>query len=147
MFITATDLAPFAVIDPAKAEAMIEDAEATAMRVAPCLADLDPETDAIEIKSVRAILRRAILRQNDGATGAVTQQGAGPFQQSIDTRSAQSRSVFWPSEISDLQSICANDTDGAFMIDMTPDAASVPSLATRPDLWFQWTHPTPPGAP
>ena len=110
--LTVLDLAPFATIDPIKAQAMIDDAMALAARVAPCITDAAfAYPDA-----AKAILRGAVLRWNDSGTGAVTQQAAGPFSQTLDTRQTR-RSMFWPSEISELQKLCREATSGAFAID------------------------------
>lgn len=114
--IAPEDLAPFATIDPAKLEAMIEDATAIAVRVAPCLADTDD--DGI-VAAARAIIRGAILRWNDAGSGAVTQQTAGPFTHTIDTTKLR-RGMFWPSEITDLQALCSAATRSAFTIDTAP---------------------------
>ena len=100
------DLAPFADIDRGKAEAMIADAEAMAALAAPCITDPAFLEDQRLRDALVAILRRAILRWNEAGTGALTQQGAGPFQQTIDTRTP-SRGAFWPSEIEQLRSLCA----------------------------------------
>ncbi|WP_193314956.1 hypothetical protein [Georgenia thermotolerans] len=150
-FLVPDDLAAFADIEPVKAQAMIEDAEAMAALAAPCITNPDFAADAALLGALKAILRAAILRWNDTGSGAVTQIGAGSFQQTIDTRSGVRRGMFWPSEIEQLRDLCAKfsgnaDDDAAFMVNMTPDAP-VPSLASRPDLWFQWVNPTPPGAP
>lgn len=120
MFITPADLAAFADIDSEKAEAMIADAEAMAILAAPCLSG--PEfQDPSKVAAVKAILRGAILRWNDAGSGAVTQQGAGPFQQTIDTRTDR-KAMFWPSEIAQLQGLCAADGGAghAFTIDTAP---------------------------
>lgn len=116
-----SDLTPFAVIDDAKASAMIDDASAMAALVAPCL-----EPDKLSLLSetqqsaVRALIRGAILRWNEAGTGALTQQSAGPFSQSVDNRQ-QRRGMFWPTEIEQLQKICAGTTKGgAFQIDTAP---------------------------
>lgn len=108
------DLEPFATIDAAKAEAMIADAVAMAHRAAPCLADPEVTLTPAHVAAVKAILRRAVLRWNDVGTGAITQQTAGSFSQSVDTTKTASKSLFWPSEISDLQEICRelNGDDG-----------------------------------
>lgn len=114
VILTPADLAPFANIDPAKAQAMIDDAMALAARVAPCIT----ADDFAFPQAAKAILRGAILRWNDAGTGAVTQTTVGPFGQSIDNRQ-QRRSLFWPSEITDLESLCVSSSDqsGAFAID------------------------------
>lgn len=115
-FIDPADLTPFAAIDSAKAAAMVEDAEAMAVLTAPCLADLavdDPKRGA-----VKAILRGAILRWNDAGSGAVQSRQVGPFGQSIDTRQSR-RAMFWPTEIEQLQGLCASGSTGkAFAVDV-----------------------------
>jgi hypothetical protein len=115
--LTPADLAPFATIGAAKAQAMIDDAMALAARVAPCITDSTFAYDA----AAKAILRGAILRWNESGTGAVSQQSAGPYQMSVDTRQ-QRRSMFWPSEIEQLQELCrdGDPTPQAFSIDTTP---------------------------
>lgn len=120
-YIDYTDLTPFADIDPVKASAMIDDAVAQAILVAPCLAD-EGELDANQQAAVKAVLRSAILRWNDSGSGAFTQQQAGPFQVTHDTRQAR-RSLFWPSEIDQLQKICdavTGGSGGAFSVDTAP---------------------------
>lgn len=127
LFITPADLAPFADIPQDRAPAMIEDAEATAILAAPCLATLH-ETPAQEtppeqmartakINAVRAILRGAILRWHEAGSGAIQHQTAGPFGQTIDTRTPR-RGMFWPTEIEQLRGVCsAQETGQAFAID------------------------------
>lgn len=111
--VTLADLAPFAVIDDTKAAAMIVDAMALAARVAPCILTVDfayPE-------AALAIIRGAILRWHEAGTGALSQQSAGPFMQTVDNRQPR-RGMFWPSEINDLQELCSTSgAAGAFTID------------------------------
>lgn len=119
MFLTLADLQVFAPsIDPAKAEAMIDDATALALIVAPCIASATfANSDA-----VRAILRGAILRWNEAGTGALASQQAGPFGMSVDTRQER-RGMFWPSEIAQLQNLCSNGTGGVYTVSLAgPDA-------------------------
>ena len=114
VIITLEDLAPFAVIDDAKAEAMISDAVAMAALVAPCIL-----TDTFEQHgAARAIIRGAILRWNDAGSGAAQQVQSGPFGMTVDTRQNR-RGMFWPSEIQELQRLCITDgnTSGAFSVD------------------------------
>lgn len=123
---TTDDLAPFATIAEDKAEAMIEDALAIAARVAPCITSDD--LSDIDAAAFKAILRAAVLRWNEAGTGAyeVKQENVGPFGQSLtmDTRTER-RSMFWPSEIEQMQDICqGDDTSGAFEIDSTPSGSS-----------------------
>lgn len=129
--LSPADLVPFATIEPTKAQAMIDDATAMAVRVAPCLASDLPDTDQAAAK---AVLRNAILRWNDSGTGALSglQQTAGSFQvsQTLDTRSPR-RGLLWPSEITDLQGICsAGATTEAFEIDPTPTDVAVVHAAS-----------------
>lgn len=124
VFITLEDLEAFAPdIDEAKAREMIADAEALAMLAAPCLKDEDFQTDNVYRGAVKAVLRSAILRWNEGGTGAITQAGAGQFQVTTDTRTPR-RSMFWPSEIEQLRALCTQfrgDGDrGAYGVDMLP---------------------------
>jgi hypothetical protein len=118
-FLNVDDLAPFATIDAAKAEAMIEDAEAMAVLAAPCIT----AGDFSYVAAVRAILRGAVLRWNDSGSGALQAQTAGPFGQTLDTRQ-QRRGMFWPSEIEQLQGLCRTETSGAFAIDTAPGSGS-----------------------
>lgn len=115
--LTPDDLAPFAPdIDPEKAQVMIEDAIATAAVIAPCILS----EDFVHEAAAKAILRAAILRWNDSGSGAVTQVSAGSFQQTIDNRNPR-KSMFWPSEIVDLQKLCNISRSGkAFTVDTTP---------------------------
>jgi hypothetical protein len=108
------DLKDFATIDPVKAAAMIEDAEAMAVLAAPCL-DSDTLTPR-QLSAVRAILRGAVLRWNETGSGAMQTQAAGPFSATVDTRQER-RGMFWPSEISQLRSVCGSSSSGAFTVD------------------------------
>lgn len=130
MFLTPADLAPFATIDEAKASAMIEDAEAMATLAAPCITDPTFQDDTGLVSAVRAVLRGAILRWHDAGAGAVSQQSAGPFQQTLDTRQVR-KGMFWPSEIEQLRDLCktfAGEHDGgAFEVDTMPTDAGVDS--------------------
>lgn len=127
--ITPDDLEPFATIDVAKAEAMIADALAMAELVAPCIV----EADFTHASAAKAILRAAILRWHDSGNGAVSQQVAGVFQQTLDTRTAR-KSLFWPSEIEQLQGLCRDVTQvKAFEVDLTPPGAGI----VESDYWYQ----------
>lgn len=122
---------------------------AKALRVAPCLSD-DPTPE--QIAEARLLLLGTLKRWAEAGAGALTQrsQTAGPFNQSesYDTRQRTGYNL-WPSEISELQSICLSGSgdDGAFMVDMTGSDGDTGPLAGRPDLWFQWVQPTPHDAP
>lgn len=129
--ITPDDLTPFADIPIERALAMIDDAMAMAALIAPCVIDEDFE----QAQAAKAIIRGAILRWNDAGTGAYTQQGAGPFQVTVDTRT-QRRGMFWPSEIQQLQELCRDgDLSGqAFTINTTP-TGSGDGYWSAPDTW------------
>lgn len=112
--LTVADLAPFVPnLDTAKAEALVGDALALAGVVAPCITGASfTRPDA-----ARAILRGAVLRWLESGQGAVTQQTAGPFGMTVDNRQDR-KTMFWPTEIEMLQSLCrsAADTSDAFTI-------------------------------
>ncbi|WP_175041313.1 hypothetical protein [Nocardia terpenica] len=120
--IEPADLLPFAPdLDTGKAAVMIADAVAMASVAAPCISQMT-DRDSVEYRAAVAIIRGAIIRWHEAGSGASVQQGAGPFQQTIDTRQPR-RGMFWPSEISDLQKLCKTSRARAFTIDMTPRPA------------------------
>ena len=132
-FIQDTDLAPFATIEAAKAAAMVEDAEAQAILIAPCLPGLlvVPDGETAEAAAIRtgklaaakSILRAAILRWNEAGTGAVQTQVTGPFSQTVQYQAR--RSMFWPTEIEQLQGVCKDASAGkAFSVDTVPAAVA-----------------------
>lgn len=119
-FIQTTDLDPFADIDTVKATAMIEDAEADAILIAPCIpglltapADETPEQRAVreaKLAGIKSTLRAAILRWNDAGTGVTQTVRAGDFSHTQQYQGR--RSMFWPTEIEKLQGICAEEKGG-----------------------------------
>lgn len=124
VFLTPADLAPFAAVDQAKAQAMIDDASALAVLVAPCLSTTLSD---VQRAAVLAILRGVVLRWNEAGTGALQAQAAGPFSQTVDTRQ-QRRGMFFPSEISQLQSVCAT-SGGAYTVSLAgPDPVATVDL-------------------
>lgn len=124
-FLTTDDLADFIeVTNEVKAEAMIADASAIAILVAPCLANEDDLTEN-QVAAVKAVLRGAIIRWNEAGSGAVDTQTAGPFSQTLDTRQTR-RAMFWPAEIEQLQAICAGEgSGGVFGIDTLPTCSVI----------------------
>lgn len=117
--LTTDDLTPWLPnIGDELAEAMIADALALAARVAPCiLGDTLPDSD---VAAVKAVVRGAILRWHDSGNGAYVQQQAGQYQLTTDNRQTR-RSLFFKSEINELQAICGTQRAGsAFTIDTTP---------------------------
>lgn len=149
-----SDLDEFATIPPAKAAKMIADAEAMAALAAPCITREEFLDDDQLRAALVAILRGAILRWHDSGSGAVTQASAGPFQQSIDTRTTR-KSMFWPSEITQLRELCeifneSVGSDKAFMIDMTgrphstnPLAGAVINAEKGHEPQGSWSHDAP----
>jgi hypothetical protein len=122
--LTFDDLTPFAPnISEEQAEAMIADALALAARIAPCLDDADLEAGVAA--AAKAVLRGAVLRWYESGSGAYTQQQAGPFQITSDNRQGR-KSMFWPSEISELAGLCSGTGTArkAFMVDMIPEEGS-----------------------
>jgi len=130
------DLEPFATIDAIKAAAMIEDAMAIAARVAPCIITEEFLYDA----AARAILRGAVIRWHEAGSGAMSAQSitTGPFGQSqtVDTRQTR-RSMFWPSEIEQLQDLCKGpEQGGAFDIDTVASGSATIVHADSCALFF-----------
>jgi hypothetical protein len=127
--ISVADLLPFSPsIDSVKAQAMIDDALALAARVAPCINDADfAYPDA-----AKAIIRGAILRWDEAGTGAMQQQTAGPFGQTIDTRQ-QRRGMFWPSELNDLTALCSASSTSYTTSMAGPDVGA--GYWSQPDVW------------
>lgn len=125
--ITPADLTAFAKVEPAKAQAMCDDAIAMAEVVAPCLAGQDDLDDA-KARAAKAILRGAILRWHEAGAGAATTKTAGIYGQTVDTRQPR-KAMFFPSEIEQLRKLCRSDDEGgAFSFSMLP---TVPRLDAR----------------
>lgn len=121
--VVPADLAPFADIDPGKAQAMIDDAMALAAVTAPCILS----EDFAHAAAAKAIIRGAILRWNDAGSGAFSQVTTGPFGVTGDTRTAR-KGMFLPSELDDLKALCSTGGAGkAFSIDTAPGTTSVHS--------------------
>ena len=102
---------------------MVAGANAKASRVAPCLtwdgAEEDqPAPTAGQIAEAKLVLLGAVKRWAEAGSGALASQTAGPFGMTIDTRQRGGFNL-WPSEITDLQAICATGPTGrqAFSID------------------------------
>jgi hypothetical protein len=92
MFITPADLEPFATIPEAKATQMIEDAEAMAVLTAPCIPDL-----------------------------TVAPEGETPAEAATRQFTSNRRSMFWPSEIEQLQKVCSDGSKGkAYSVNTIP---------------------------
>lgn len=132
--LTPAHILPFAAIEATKLAEMIDDVIAMAVSVAPCIA----EDTFTHDKAARAILRGAVLRWDAADTGAVTQQAAGPYSQTIDSTVRRS-GLLWPSEVTALQELCRNSTgdDGAFVVDTMAPIAPV----QHADICSIWLAP------
>lgn len=109
---------------------MVAGANAKASRVAPCL-DYDgtvegqPVPTTGQLAEAKLVLLGAVKRWAEAGSGAFTQQSAGAFSVSTDTRQRTGYNL-WPSEIADLRAICSTGTTGreAFSIDTAPAICS-----------------------
>ena len=108
----------------------IEDAEAMALLAAPCLSGALTSAQAAGVK---AVLRQALMRWQDAGSGAITQQQAGPWMQSVDTRQER-KGMFWPSELEQLRALCGEVSRRAFEIDTTPPGSG-PGYWETPTSW------------
>lgn len=146
-YLTLDDLIPFATIEASRADAMIADAMAQAIMVAPCLADESKLTDQ-QKAVVKSVLRRCVLRWHEtGNTGSRSASSLtyGPFGQSETITQATSKGLFWPSEITSLQDICAQvnpdpSTGGgrAFHVDQMPVPTADNHQPWCSIIWGAW---------
>lgn len=115
--VTVADISAYRPdIDPAKAQALIDDAIALAGLVAPCITEDGFEKEA----AAKAILRGAILRRADAGSGAVQSQTRGPFQLTMDTRTPW-RGFFTEADERQLRALCpAGGNGGARTVDTAP---------------------------
>lgn len=101
---------------PAELGGTVTDGTITWTRIAPT-----PD----QLAEARLILVGAISRWSQAGAGSYSQQTAGPFSVSTDTRQRTGYNL-WPSEISDLQALCKNaDDNSAFSVDTVPDCWGV----------------------
>lgn len=116
-FVQPDDLAPWATIPDQMAGALIADAEAQAIHVAPCLATatLDADQQAFVLSILRsAIIRRWKRDNDDGKQVTIGQVSVGAGDTSHPGR------ILWDSEIRQLQALCARLSGGgrgAYTID------------------------------
>ena len=132
--ITTSDL-PASVQSHELVESMVAGANAKASRVAPCLVEAleaaaPTAAQSAALDEARLILVGAVQRWAQAGSGALQQQSAGIFAQTIDTRQRTGFNL-WPSEISDLQAVCSDGPTGrsAFSIDTAPTASASAHLA------------------
>lgn len=102
---------------------MVAGANAKASRVAPCLTydgtvtgQSAPTADMLA--EAKLVLLGAVKRWAEAGSGALQSQNAGIFGMTVDTRQRGGFNL-WPSEITDLQAICAGAPVGreAFSLD------------------------------
>lgn len=93
-------------LDLAQAQALIDSTLARAARVAPCLT----AADFAYADAARAILLDVIGRRVEAGSGVVQSEAAGPLTR---TFFPPGRSLFWPTEIDELQGLCAAGTAAA----------------------------------
>lgn len=119
--LTLDDLpSSFSRIEVGELDIMLAGANAKALRVAPCLVD---GTDAVRAEA-RLVLLGALKRWSEAGSGAKQTETAGPFSQTIDTRQRTGYNL-WPSEIENLQSLCADASTGkVFAVDTAPGPGS-----------------------
>lgn len=115
--LTADDVLVFnPQLDHSQAEILVKDGLALAARIAPCITQDDFQFPEAAV----AIIRGAVLRWAESGPGAVssTQRTAGPYseQTTYDTSSTR-RSLFFPSEIKELQALCQTNSRAAFGVD------------------------------
>ena len=133
VLISVDDLKPFAPdIDEQKALAMIMDAMALAVRVAPCILSDDFE----HADAAKAILRGAILRWNEQGTGDVSQISADVFGMRFDGRRARNAGGFLDKELRDLAALCRPRGRGAFSINLVDETDYY-----DPPSWMEFVDP------
>lgn len=92
---------------------------AKAVRVAPCLADDDVPSGVMA--EARLILLGTMKRWAEAGSGAYSQQTAGPFSVSVDTRQRGGGYSMWASEEDALRKLCGDSADrSVFTIDTAP---------------------------
>lgn len=124
--IAVTDL-PASLQTAELVEVMVEAANARAARVAPCLSIAsEPLPTFDQLAEAKLVLIGAVKRWVESGSGAFTQQTAGPFSVSTDTRQRTGYNL-WPSEIAALQDICKTgdpERREAFSIDTAPASSA-----------------------
>lgn len=120
LYLQPADVTPFTDVDTARIDILIEDAEVFATLAAPPLADPAPLTET-QRAQVKTILRRAVIREADAGTGAKTQEVAGPYSYTVDTRKANDVSFLTEEEEDALRGVVGIvKSTQAFNTDVTP---------------------------
>ena len=127
--IDVTDL-PQTIRDAVDADTLgllVAGLNAKALRVAPCLAAEDVEQGVID--EARLILLGTVKRWAESGSGAYSQQTAGPFSVSVDTRQRGGGYSMWPSEEDALRNLCGDSADrSVFTVDTAPAGYGVHAL-------------------
>lgn len=119
MYLQPEDVSPFTDVDADRLVILIEDAEVFATMAAPPLADPEPLTTT-QRAQVKTILRRAVIREADAGSGAKTQETAGPYSYTVDTRKADNVSFLTDEEEDALRGVVGIvKSTQAFSADLT----------------------------
>lgn len=115
-------------VNETQAWALVNDYNALALVVAPCLAD-DLTED--KVRAAKAVLRRAVERRLDNSSGALQSETVGPYARTFDTR-GNDYGILRPSEIAQLQAICGvtANKQKAYSVSTAP-----PEQPLLPDVW------------
>lgn len=117
--INSDDL-PADVASNAMSATWINGANARASRVAPCLVAVTPPPSVDQLDEAKLVLVGAVIRWSQAGSGAFQSENIGPLGYTIDTRQRGGFNL-WPSEITQLQDICKNGSEGkAFSVDTIP---------------------------
>lgn len=138
LYLQPGDITPLVDVDPGRLAILIDDAEtsATMPKVAPALAEPDLLT-AAQRAQVKTILRRAVVREAEAGTGAKTQEVAGPYSYTVDTRTANRTSCLTEEEEDALRSIVGiSKSTQVFSLDVTPSTVSPSNHLPWCDLQF-----------
>ncbi|GAA3175791.1 hypothetical protein [Rhodococcus baikonurensis] len=114
-FIIIEDLRPYLPgLPDEELQRWIEDAVGIAAQLAPCI----ERASFAHRAALKAILRSAIRYNASTGNGGVTQMSAGPFQQTIDARQAQSGILFSPAQVRQLEAMCKSKVpiQGAYSV-------------------------------
>lgn len=111
-----------------QADMWLAGANASAVRVAPCLASTDPPPTQDQLDEAKLVLVGTVIRWYEAGAGALRSKRAGPFSEEVDTRVKTGYNM-WPSEIERLKDICRGGKSGrAFGVDTAPQAPSMTHL-------------------
>lgn len=106
-YLVPGDLSPLTDASLEQLQIVIDDLEAAAVFAATCLAN--PERlSAAQTGAVKAMLRTAAMRWVDRVRSTDRMLVAGPFSAGpVPGASETRRTLWWPSEIEQLQAICS----------------------------------------